>query len=462
MIAILLSAAAAVCTLPDPAPMPDAAAAGVYLEVGDAELAAGSLKTALVAYREAARLDPSSERARSAYLSACAVRERDTLLADGRRRMDEGDCGGALEVFRQLPDDPAAALYQAICLYEQGDDDEARPLLVKALAAPAYEDRARYFLGLIELRDRSGNDAAGLFDRVAGAGGPLAERAEVLRSAALRSGRAVVAAFVESGYDSNVSYTPDSMPASGDFGGAGGLSFSLRPLGLSGPYLRGNAYYRQQAKATDRSLGLFSGQGGYRLGRGETYAFGDYAYEATLLGGSPLLFAHRLRAGGRWQVRRFAVSALYALRFETFQTLGSTAYSGTAHSFMPEISYWLPLGSSISLGYFVSRDLTSFAYTSTWEHGPRAAVRWVLRPTLRLAAEGGFLFRTFDAGDPQAGDPQARSDAIRYAGASLEQDLGRFTLRLAGGARASVSNQSAFTYSRLTATLGVSYTLGIF
>jgi tetratricopeptide (TPR) repeat protein len=457
MIAVLLSAAAAVCTLPDPAPAPDAAAARVYLEVGDAELAAGSLKTALVAYREAARLDSSNERARSAYLSACVEGARDALLADGRRRMDEGDCRGAVEMFRQLPDDPAAALYEAICLYEHGDDDEARPLLLKALAAPAYEDRARYFLGLIELRDRSGNDAAELFDRVAGAGGPLAERAEVLRSAALRSGRMVVAAFAESGYDSNISYTPDSLPASGDFGGAGGLSFSLRPLGLSGPYLRGNAYYRRQAQATDRDLGLFSGQAGYRLGRGETYALGDYAYEATMLGGSPLRFAHRLRAGGRWQIRRFALSALYSLRFETYQTPGSSAYSGTAHSLTPEVSYWLPLGSSISLGYFVLRDVTSFADTSAWEHGPRAAVRWVLRPTLRLAAEGGFLFRSYDAGIPQA-----RSDAIRYAGASVEQDLGRFTLRLAGGARASVSNHAAFTYSRLTATLGVSYTLGIF
>ena len=61
-----------------------------------------------------------------------------------------------------------------------------------------------------------------------------------------------------------------------------------------------------------------------------------------------------------------------------------------------------------------------------------------------------------------AGSPQARYDAIRYALGSLEQDLGRFTVRLSATVRTSDSNQPAFTYTRLTAALGASYTLSIF
>jgi len=303
----------------------------------------------------------------------------------------------------------------------------------------------------------TGNAAAAWFEQVAGAGGPLTDRAQVLRLTSLRSGRAVVTVSAESGYDSNVSFTPDTLPASGDFSGGGGLLVSLRPLGLSGPYLRGSAFYRRQAQLTSSDLAFFSGQAGYRLGRGETYAFGDYALDATLLGGSPLLVAHRLRAGGRWQLRHFALALIYAARIESYQTASSSAYSGTAHSLSPEVSYWLPLGSSISLGYFISRDATSVGDTSAWEHGPRAAVRWVLLPGLRLGADGSLLFRSYDAGTPSP-----RSDVIRYGGAAVEQDLGRFTLRLAAGARASSSNDPARTYTRLSATLGVSYTLGLF
>jgi tetratricopeptide (TPR) repeat protein len=419
-------------------------------------LAAESAGTALVAYREAVRLDPRNQRARSAYLSACVGHHRDALLAEGWRRMDAGDCSGAIDAFRRLPGDPAAALYEAICKYEQGDDDEARPLLRTALAAPAYEDRARYFLGLIELRDRSGNDAAELFGRVAAAGGPLAERAEVLRSASLRSGRAVISASVEPGYDSNVNFTPDNLPGSDDFGVGGSLFLSLRPLGLSGPYLRANAYYHKLQKATDNDLGFATAQAGYRLGRGETYAFADYGYEATTLGGSPLLYAHRLRAGGRWQIRRFALSLVYALRIGTYQTPGTSAFSGNAHFVTPEVSYRLPLGSRIALGYSAMRDQTSFIATSSWEHGPRAAVRWAFRPTLRAGIEGGLFFRSYDAGFP------ARSDTIRLVSAYLEQDIGRVTVGLAGGARNSASNQAAHTYTRLTATLGATYTLSLF
>lgn len=457
MIPFLLAAAALVCAPPEPAAPPDPIAAQAYFEVGEQELANGAGEAALFAFREAARLDASNERARAAFVAVCTTQQRGVLLASGRDKLDAGDTRGAIETFRALAGDPEAALYEGIARYEQGDDDEARPLFAAAMTAPAFESRARYFLGLIELRGRSGNDAARLFEQVAASGEPLADRALVLRGAALRSGRAVVSAALESGYDSNVSFTPDTLPATGDFGGGASLSLSLRPLGLSGPYLHATGFYRRQAQATDRDFGSFAMQGGYRLGRGETHAFADYAYEQTLLGGAPLLQAHRVRAGGRWQVRRFGLSLLAAARFGTYQTAGTSAFSGAAFTLSPEVSYRLPLGSAVSLGYLVLRDAANAADASSWEHGPRAAARVTLRPSLRLLAEAGALLRAFDAGSPQP-----RSDTIGFAAASVEQDLGRFTVRLGSSARRSASSDTGASYTRLTATLGVSYTLSIF
>jgi hypothetical protein len=135
-----------------------------------------------------------------------------------------------------------------------------------------------------------------------------------------------------------------------------------------------------------------------------------------------------------------------------YQTAASASYSGILHTLDPEVSLRFPLGSSISLGYRIGRDSTSFSDTSLWEHGPRAAVRWVLLPTLRGGADASFTFRAYGS----------HSDRIYYAGGALEKDLGRFTVRLLAGYRSASSTLPDFTYSRLIATLGLSYTLGLF
>ena len=463
--AFLLAAAAGMCEPPRPAAAADPETAAAYLEVGDAELQAGALDTAAVAYSEALRLDPGSERARGAYHSACLAQHRDQLLVEGRRLLDAGDRAAAIAILEELRagrGDAAAALLEGIALYEDGSDEAARLPLAEAAQSEATAARAQYFLGLIELRDGSGVEAARLFDRVAAAeGGSLVERAEVLRETALRSGRAVVSVLAESGYDSNVAYAPDVRPATGDGGAGGGLFGQLRPFGLSGPYLRANAFVRQQFQARDRNLGVFGGQAGWRLGRGETYAFGDYGYELTTLGGSPYLSAHRFRAGARWQrFGRWAVAGVYALRLGAYQTPDSSDFSGVLHSLSPEISYRFPLGSSITAGYDVLRDSAQLAETSFWEQGPRAGFSLVVLPRLRASLEAGLRFRSHDG--PAPGALAARTDQVRYASATAEQDFGRLTLRLALGARTSSSSDPGASWSRFTATLGVSYTLGLF
>ncbi len=461
----VLLVAAALCEPPLPAPAVSPLEALDYLEVGDAERAAGSLDTAQVAYAEALRLDPSSDRARLAWLAACVEQHGDALLAEGRRLLDEGDRPGALALFERLRSgrsDPAVDLFEGIALYEEGDDERARPLLLEAARSAAWSARAQYFLGLIGLRDGAGAEAASLFERVelAGSGG-LVERAAVLRQTALRTGRGVVSVFAESGYDSNVTYAADSQPAPTDGALGAGLFGQLRPLGLSGPYLRASAFLRQQLQVHEGDLGVFGGQAGYRLGRGETYGLFDYGYELTRLGGSNYLSAHRFRAGGRWlPFGRFSVAGVYALRLGSYLTAGSSAYSGVLHSLSPEVSYRFPLGSSMTLGYDVFRDATQLAETSSWEHGPRAGMHLLLRPTLRASVESGVRLRNLDGGPVQG--VAAVSSTVYFGSVAAEQDFGRLTVRLLLGARASSSSDAANSWTRMTATLGVSYTAGIF
>lgn len=467
--ALLAAAAAGVCVLPEPAAAPDPAAAQAYLEVGDAETAAHSTETALLAYQEAARFDPSNARAREAYLSACTRGSPARMLDEGIDRMDQGDRAGAIAIFERLRagrPDPAAALYEGIIKYEDGDDEAARPLLVEAQAGSASGARARYFLALIELRDGGGDDAAALFAQVvASAQGTLAERAELLRSTALRSGRGVISFLAEGGYDSNVTFAPDGGQATPDGDGAAELFLSLRPLGLSGPYLRGDAFYRGQFQARDRDLGVFGGQLGWRLGRGETYAFGDYGYGVTLLGASPYLLAHRLRAGGRWALGRAALSVAYAARFGSYRTTDSANFSGVLQTVDPGIAFNFGLASSVYLGFHLGRDAANLARTSSWAVGPRAAARFALTPTLRTSAEAGFTSRAFDAAPPtNPPDPplQPQADQSVYFGGALEKDLERFTLRAAAAYQINSSNTAGFSYSRATFTVGASYALGLF
>jgi hypothetical protein len=265
-----------------------------------------------------------------------------------------------------------------------------------------------------------------------------------------------------------VNFSPDGTPASADAGGATGLSLSLRPYGISGPYLRGSGYYRSQLKTRDRDLGFFSGQAGYRAGRGDDYAFADYELGATLLGGAPYLYQHRARAGARVLLKHLALSAVYSARFGSYQPPpafdrpSAVRYSGVLQTLEPELSLRFPLGSNLALGYRASRDSTSYADTSSWEHGPSAALRLVLLPSLRASAEVALSFRSFDAAALDATLP-TRVDRILYTGAALEKDLlDRFTLRLSAGDRISSSNQPGYSYSRLTAVLALSYTLGLF
>src|SRR4051812_8422662 len=72
MMLVALVAASSVCTQVEPAAKADPQSAQIYLSVGESEFSAGASDTALVAFREAARLDPANERARAMLEKLCA------------------------------------------------------------------------------------------------------------------------------------------------------------------------------------------------------------------------------------------------------------------------------------------------------------------------------------------------------------------------------------------------------
>lgn len=474
MIALALAAAAATgpsCNLPEPAAAPDAEASQTYLEVADSELAAGSAETAAIAYAKAFRLAPGNSRAREGFLAACAQASPGAWLREGRRLMDRGDRDAAIAVFERLRKgsrNPEAALLEGICRYEQGDDGAARALLDEAAAQPRLKARASYFLGLIDLRDGAGPAATARFDQAASDGdGFLAERAQLLRGAALRTGRVVLRLFAESGYDSNVNFDPDVRPATADAAGGGGFSLLVRPWGLSGPYLRGTGAYLGHPQAHTGDGGALGAQAGWRIGRGDRYLFAEYGFDASRLGGVPYAYTHSGRVGGRWQIQRIGLSAVYLARLASYQPAWAMPWSGSLQSFEPEIAIRSSLASTFALGYRVSRDSADQGFAASFEHGPRAWFRIVVTPTLRASAEATYLWRSFDAAASCSGpacpaggiSPAPRSDAILYLGGAVEKDLGRLTVRLSGGRRSDASlPDPTRSYSRLTATLTLGYT----
>src|SRR5438105_2657442 len=150
MLLALLLAAADPCAPPEPAAQSDAETARAYVAVGEAERAAGADDSARAAFREALRLDPSSEAARRGLDATCP----DALFEEGRRLLDTGDARAAAEALtrlRAVAPSPAAALLEGIARYQLGEDARAR--FEEAEQDPALASAARFYLALIALRE---------------------------------------------------------------------------------------------------------------------------------------------------------------------------------------------------------------------------------------------------------------------------------------------------------------------
>jgi hypothetical protein len=473
IVPLFLAAALAAAAAPDPcgpvepASSPDPALAAIYRAVGDSERAAGSTDAAAAAYRAALSRDGNDAAARAGLEAVCARRAEEDF-AEGLRLMHEGDRLAAVAAFeraRKGPDAASAALLEGICLYELGDDAAAAPLLRAAEADAAHREHAGFFLGLIALRTGRTADAQNLL-LLSAADPALAPFARDLVRSARRSGRLVLSFVAESGWDSNVDLTPDvsgsTAAKAGDMLGVMTGVVDLRPLGESGPFLRGIANWREQATHDALDMRSAGGAAGWQGGRSGRFWLAEYGYDRRDLAGAPYLSAHRLFGTARLQLGPSAsAGASWLTRFETFEPTVDAGYSGTRHAAGVDL-VWLPWErTAVTVGWHGGRDLTRDATLSWWEQGPRLSYRFEPAPRARLGVDGLLAWRRYDEPDPSIG--ARRNDAILDVAALVEVDLAdRWTLRGSLALRREASNSPEFTYTKVVPMVGIGYTVGLF
>jgi tetratricopeptide (TPR) repeat protein len=468
--ALALGAAADPCGPVEPAPSPDPAIAAVYRAVGDAEREAGSTQTAAAAYRNALSHDPGDALARAGFLAVCA-RGSEQAFRDGLRLMQAGDRRGAIAAFERArggPDASSAALLEGICLYEVGDDDAAAPLLHAAEAEGMHRESARFFLGLVALRAGRSGDAQDLLARSA-ADPSLAPFARVLVRSARRSGRLVLSFVTESGWDSNVDLTPDTSgptARTGDAVGALTGVAELRPLGESGPFLRGIANWHEQATYNALDMRSLGGAAGWQGGQGGDFWLAEYGYDWRELARAPYMSAHRLFGTARLQLGHTASAGVsWLTRFETFEPAEDAGYSGRRHAAAADI-LWIPWArTAVSAGWQGGRDVARDRWLSWWEQGPHLLFRFQAAPAVRVGVDSTLAWRRYDEVDPALiprGEAILRSDAILDVTALVEVDLAdRWTLRMSMFVRRETSTIPDFTFTKVVPMLGLAYTVGL-
>jgi hypothetical protein len=439
---------------------PDAALAQVYARVARGEEARGASATA---WRMAAQLEPEGGAAQKELERLCAG---ESAFERGQARFNDHDCRGALPLLRQArggPEDGPAALLEGICAWELNDDAGAIEALNVARSDPQLAPTAELFLGLLALRQGDNRSALARLRTAAGS------QSEALRSTAAqllrladRKERLVFDAAAEAGYDSNASLSPfvTVLPGGADDAfAAATASVTFRPWADDGPYLLVGGGYRKQVRFPESDVGLAAGTLGWELALGRVRASLDYGLDFVSLGATPWMLRQRGTARALVPAGPAVLSAEYVLAHEALWAESVKADSGLRHLGRVAASFRLS-NHLLEVSALVTRALGATADRSFTEGG--GALRWVVRPLARLDFEAaiGARWRTFDAVDPDllVRREELQLDALLGADWELNQSL---TLFVALEGRRLLSSVGALTYTRLAASAGLRFSLGV-
>jgi hypothetical protein len=381
--------------------------------------------------------------------------------------MKKGDRHGAIAAFeaaRTPREDPPAALLEGICEFELANAARARALFEIARTDPGVAPTASFFLGMLALEEGETDRATALLGEAATGDPRLASNASTLSVLARRGGRLVLTALSEVAYDSNVELVPDGTVAQGssaDGSAVAAAGLTGRLFGASGPYARIGGQYRKQFVISSYDLGQAGGAVGARYVRGGADLAAEYGYDFVALGHAPYLSAHRGFALARVERGQMILACSYAARLESYLTAAYEPYSGLRQNADASLSRRLGRVTTLGLGYRVESDRTFHdAPLSYFEHGPLVLAQLTPTRVARIVLEGRFSWRLYDAFDPDL--LQRRDDRYLDGYLVAEIELGSlWTLRVAGTGRRAWSSYPDFAYTRLAATAGLVYTLGM-
>ena len=417
---------------PEPTPAPEEAA--LYAAAGDAERAAGSARTAAIAYRRALALDAANESARQALAALCR---------------EDAAAGGS----------PADALVAgALARYQAGDLDDARRGLEAALALDDGSAAAHFFRGMVAFREGDPGRAGRELDRAAvdpGFAGPAA----AMRRLLVRDGRLSVSLLLEPEYDSNVDLLPDTPPVFSTVGGGRGDADTLllgtigvRPA--RGLFLKDTVFWREQLQLSrldffGESLQIGWAGAIHRQRLGLRYDF-DY----DLLDGASYLLAHRFTLGYAVQLASGReVGGSYSFRRRDYETAETGPFTGEVHA----ASFGLVLAprTALTLGLAAlgQREITRDSAFTNSAAGGQVQLRWRPRADLGVIALAQGLYSRYDELDPEG----ARREDVRLEGTlDLELDLGDHLALLAGGSLVrNLSSIEDFRYQKVVARAGL-------
>ncbi|HEX8437676.1 hypothetical protein [Archangium sp.] len=453
LVAALL-AESGLCAPVTPEGTPDPAAAAPYMEVAEAEQAAGDRETALVAWREVLRRDSRNARARAALKALC----RETPAASTPPAPPGGNTA-------PREDEAAAALLAGLSHFERGEDEAAAASFRQALAEPELADTAAFFLGLVALREGRASEASAFFTTAAAsADAGLARRAEELRLQSGREGRVALSVRLGSEYDSNVDLAPDGtrrQAGSADGVGLGLAELRLRPWGQRGPQARISGQYRGHLSFHAFDLAGAGGTLGWAHLGSAVQLTGEYGFDFLALGGAPYLRAHRLQVAARVPVGPVVLDGAWAVRREDFQDTAYAGYDGWRNTARVDAE-WSPAEPlTLSAGWYGGHLRTYDLALGYLEHGPRAGLRLRPRPGLRFVGEAGYTLRGYENFDNPLG--ARREDGYLDAGVALEWDVSRsWSLQASAGWRGASSNIAELSYGRFVGGLGLVWSRGLY
>jgi tetratricopeptide (TPR) repeat protein len=399
----------------------------------------------------------------AAQAKAEAEADSEALIKRASAQMDEGAWSEALAVLRMPAAQEAGAatqLLEGICLYELGEDDEARPLLEAARVDPELAPSAELFLGLLAQRQGRAAEAAAAFSQVASRdSGELGAVAGMLLKRSRREGRLSLVLALGAGYDTNPLLSPPDAPrvvGAADAQAQMSAALTLSPWGSSGPYTRARLWGRRQASLRQIDLAGAQAGAGWQVMRGSLRAVAEYGWEGLMLGGAHFLTGHQLAAGLGWQPGATGLEASYSARRDTFHPVPASGYSGTRQAAGLMLSRALGDALIVRLGYGGALTNTTAPELEHLEHGPQAGLYLLLGSRVRLLIESRWLRRAYA---PEAN----RSDVHLDGFGALEVDVAtRWTMRAEFSAIQVRSSAPSQSYATLTGALSLQYAASLF